>query len=236
MKVMATQSSSPAALDQIEREVELLTTIESPYVVKVESTVATIGDPPYGAAWLEEYLDGHDLSWHLHEPWNFPATVRLGHQIALGLGPAHAVNVVHCDLSPNNIRVLPSVDYKVMDFGLARHTLDAGVPVAGHGGTQQFFSPEHQHGYSGAPMPASDVFCVGIIMYMALTGEPPIPYTGDDDDYGARLYHAKMVDIGIKRPDLKSDQQAVIRRCLHPQSARRYLNAQRLADALGELR
>jgi serine/threonine-protein kinase len=128
------------------------------------------------------------------------------------------------------------VHYKVMDFGLARHISSDGTPVDSHWGTWGFMSPEHIKPYSGAPTPVSDVFCVGALMYTALTGgEAPIPYTGGDEEYSARLHHAEMVDIGVKRPDLDADRQAVIRRCLHPQPARRYLNAQRLADALAEL-
>ena len=85
-------------------------------------------------------------------------------------------------------------------------------------------------------MPASDVFGVGILMYAALTGELPIPYNGDDPDYVRRLGRVEITDIGIKRPDLTDQQLAVVRRMMHPQPARRFLNGQRLADALEPLR
>jgi serine/threonine-protein kinase len=119
-----------------------------------------------------------------------------------------------------------------MDFGFARHTLRTGLTVAGQPGTPGFLSPEHLNAYSGVPMPASDVFGVGTLMYVALTGELPIPYTGDDADYVSRLRKVAIIDIAIKRPDLTTDEQALVRRTLHPQPARRFLNGGKLADAM----
>src|SRR2546429_3551059 len=123
-----------------------------------------------------------------------------------------------------------------MDFGFARHTLRTGLTVAGQPGTPGFLSPEHLNAYSGVPMPASDVFGVGILMYTAMTGELPIPYNGDDADYLRRLGKVEITDIGMKRADLTQPQMAAMRRMLHPQPARRFLNGRRLADALEPLR
>lgn len=238
MKVVALRSSAPTTLKRAEREVELLKSLASPHVVRVESDLITIGAPVRGAAWLEEFLDGGDLTAHLGPQWGWTDAADLGYQVADGLAAAHAAGVIHRDLSPNNVRRLSTGTYKVMDFGFARHTLRTGITVAGAGqpGTPGFLSPEHLNAYSGVPMPASDVFGVGILMYAALTGELPIPYNGDDADYVRRLGRVEIADIGTKRPDLKPDQLAVVRRMLHPQPARRFLNGRKLADALESLR
>jgi serine/threonine-protein kinase len=84
-------------------------------------------------------------------------------------------------------------------------------------------------------MPASDVFVVGVLMYAALTNELPIPWTGDEADYLSRLSRVEMVDIGVKRTDLQADQLAAIRRMLHPQPARRFVNGRKLAESLETL-
>jgi serine/threonine-protein kinase len=148
----------------------------------------------------------------------------------------HAVGVVHRDLSSNNVRRLSNGTYKVLDFGFARHTLLSGITVAGQPGTPGFLSPEHLNSYSGGPMPASDVFGVGILMYLSLTGVLPIPYTGDDDDYVRRVI---AVDIPRRlsdvRPDLSDTHRGIVERCLHPQPARRFRSAERLAAALEAL-
>jgi hypothetical protein len=80
------------------------------------------------------------------------------------------------------------------------------------------------------------VFGVGILMYAALTGELPISYNGDDADYVRRLAKVEITDISAKRPDLKPEQVAIMRRMLHRQPARRFLNGRKLADALEPLR
>jgi eukaryotic-like serine/threonine-protein kinase len=236
MKVIAIKSSSPTTLTRAEREVELLKSLRSSHVVKVESDLITIGAPVHGAAWLEEFLDGDDLAAHIGPQWAWADAAAMGFEVADGLAAAHEAGVIHRDLSSNNVRCLSTGTYKVMDFGFARYTLRTGLTVAGQPGTPGFLSPEHLNAYSGVPMPASDVFGVGILMYAALTGGLPIPHTGDDADYVNRLSKTQIIDISVKRPDLKNDQQAAVRRMLHPQPARRYINGRKLADALEPLR
>ena len=236
MKVIAVRSSSPTALTRAEREVELLKSLGSPHVVAVKSDLVRLGSPVEGAAWLEEHLDGDDLTAHLGPEWTWVLAAELGFQVADGLAAGHAAGVIHRDLSPNNVRRLSNGTYKVMDFGFARHTLRTGVTVAGQPGTPGYLSPEHLNAYSGVPVPASDVFGVGILMYEVLTGENPIPFTGDEADYVQRLTKVEITDIGNKRPDLTSDQQVVVRRMLHPQPARRYQTGRLLAEALDPLR
>ena len=233
LKVVPLDGAPPDALRRAEREVELLATLDSPHVVKVASPLVELGEPVHGAAWLEEHLDGDDLGALLFQRrWSWPETATMGLHVARGIGAGHAVKVVHRDLSATNVRRLSTGTFKVMDFGFARHTLRSGLTVAGQPGTPGYASPEHLHSYSGAPTAASDVFSVGILMFAALTAQLPIPHKGDDADYARRLLEVRAPDIQTLRPDLTADQLSLVRRCLHPQPARRYLNGERLATAL----
>lgn len=236
MKIITVRSSSPTVLTRAEREVALLKSLRSPNVVRVVSDLAEIGDGPDGAAWLEEFLDGVDLATILGTPWPWRDAVDMGHQVALGLAAGHERGVIHRDLSANNIRRLTDGTYKVMDFGYARFTLQSGVTMLGQPGTLGYLSPEHLNSYSGSPIPASDVFGVGVLMYQALTAKVPIPYLNDDADYARRLGKAEMIDISSERPDLQPEQVAVMRRMLHPQPARRFRSGKLLADALAGLK
>lgn len=236
MKVIVLRSSSPTTLTRAEREVALLKSLSNANVVRVISDLAKIGPGPDGAAWLEEHLDGDDLTAILGTQWPWQDAVDMGHQVALGLAAGHERGVIHRDLSPNNIRRLSNGTYKVMDFGYARFTLQSGVTVLGQPGTPNYLSPEHLNAYSGSPMPASDVFGVGVLMYQALTAKVPIQYLGDEVDYARRLGRAEMVDIGFERPDLEPEQVAAMRRMLHPQPARRFRSGKLLADALAGLK
>lgn len=233
MKVISIAASSPDVLRRAEREVDLLRSIGSANVVRVESGLVELDEPVRGAAWLEEYLDGEDLTATLlNGKWTWSETEAMGAQVANGLAAGHRLEVVHRDLSSNNVRKLSDGSYKVLDFGFARHTLRSGLTVAGQPGTPGFCSPEHLNSYSGAPMPASDVFCVGILMYAALSGVMPIPYTGDDSDYISRLSRVAVQDLAELRSDLRPEHLAIVRRCMHPQPARRYRDGKSLAEAL----
>lgn len=236
LKVIALTPSTPEALRRAEREVDLLSKLRSRHVVKVVSPLRELGDPPFAAAWLEEFLDGDDLAPYIGPPWSWGDTREMGFQVASGLAAGHEVGVVHRDLSANNVRRLGSGDYKVLDFGFARHTLRSGLTVAGQPGTPGFLSPEHLRSYSGGPMPSSDVFGVGALMFATLTGDVPFPWRGDEDDYIRRLSRGVAAGrLATLRPDLNSSQVAIVDRCLHMQPARRFVDGGQLRDAIGEL-
>lgn len=233
LKVVAIGSTSDDTLKRAAREVELLAGIDSPNVVKVKSGLVTIGDPVRGAAWLEEYLDGEDLGPLLGaRQWSWDEARQMGIQVSNGLAEGHARKVIHRDLSANNVRRLSDGTYKVLDFGFARHTLRSQVTFNGQPGTPGFLSPEHLNSYSGGPATMSDVFQVGNLMYCALTRKLPYPYTGDDADYITRLRAGAMTALSVERPDLTPEQLEVVNRALHPQPARRFINAASLRDAL----
>ncbi|MEJ7893349.1 MAG: serine/threonine-protein kinase [Solirubrobacteraceae bacterium] len=231
LKVIST-GSLPDSLRRAQREVELLQRVQHPNVVRVASSLIELGEGRDGAAWLEEYLQGEDLGDLITEQWSWPSTKAMGLDVARGLSALHEVKVVHRDLSANNIRRLASGSHVVMDPGYARHADRSELTVGGQPGTAGFLSPEHIQGYSGAPTPASDVFCVGILMFLALTRALPVPYTGDAGDYVARLARVEIESITQYRTDLPADAREIVSRCLHPQPARRYRNGGHLARAL----
>lgn len=235
MKVIAIDSGAPDALRRAQREVELLQRVDDPHVVKVASGLAEIGDPIRGAAWLEQYLEGEDLAALVGSEWAWDDVATMALDVARGLGALHAVKVVHRDLSSNNVRRLASGQYVLMDPGFARHTLLSDLTVGGQPGTPGFLSPEHLLAYSGVPTPSSDVFCVGILMFLTLTGHLPIPFTGDAADYISRLARVEALNLESFRSDLPDDVIRLVGRCMHPQPARRFRNGQRLAEALEAL-
>jgi serine/threonine protein kinase len=229
LKVIAVDSATPDALKRARREVELLGKIDDANVVKVASDLVELGDPVRGAAWLEQYLDGQDLIELVGNPWTWDETYEMARDVASGLAALHAVNVVHRDLSANNIRRTSDGRYVVMDPGFARHTLRSGLTVGGQPGTAGFLSPEHLNMYSGVPNAASDSFCVGILMFLALTGHLPIEVS---DGYLERLSRAETTGIRSLRTDLPDRVVELLQRCLHPQSARRPLDGTQLLEAV----
>jgi len=234
LKVVAIGGTSDDTLKRATREVELLASIDSPNVVRVESNLVTLGDPVHGAAWIEEYLDGDDLGPLLgSRQWTWSEARAMGIDVANGLAAGHERKVIHRDLSANNVRRLSDGSYKVLDFGFARHTLLSQVTFAGQPGTFGYLSPEHLNSHSGGPVQMSDVFQVGNLMYNALTGQLPYPWRGDQQDYADRLRSGAMVPIADLRRDLTPTQAGIVAKALHAQPARRFINAAALRDALG---
>jgi eukaryotic-like serine/threonine-protein kinase len=97
-------------------------------------------------------------------------------QILELLVAAHARNIVHLDLKPENVFVTRAGKIKVLDFGTARWlAVNAGAQAAGSGvtmGTPSFMPPEQARGRWDEVDGASDVWALGATMFAALSGRP----------------------------------------------------------------
>ena len=96
---------------------------------------------------------------------------QIGSQISSALSVAHKHEIIHRDIKPQNIMVLPDGNIKVMDFGIARAknshlTQDNNVL-----GTAHYVSPEQTRGQDLGP--TSDIYSLGVVMYECATGRVP---------------------------------------------------------------
>jgi len=217
-------------IERARREVEVLSTVETEFVVRVLSEAVEIGDRPEAVCWVEEMLDGDDLGDLLSTfPWTPDQVWSLITDTATGLAACHELDVVHRDLSPGNVRRRASGRFALMDPGFARHLSKAALTGVYQPGTYGYMTPEHVPG--GQPTPASDVFGVGILAFQALTGVLPVSFNGDDARYYELLRSGQAPSVNSLRPGLPSELAAVVDRCLQRQPARRYLEAvELLAD------
>lgn len=221
-------------LERAHREVELLAAVDSIAVVKVLTDAVEIGDSPDAVCWVEERLEGDDLDHHLTSPWDESDVWTLAEDLAIALEACHEQEVVHRDLSPRNIRCLPTGRYVVMDPGLARHLARAALTGFMQPGSFGWMSPEHVPG--GRAIPASDIFSVGVLLYCALTTELPIPYAHDDPDYYRRLAHDQAPSVRAARADISDELVRLVDRCLSRQAARRFLDGDELLEAVRSMR
>ncbi|HET7567312.1 MAG TPA: serine/threonine-protein kinase, partial [Gaiellaceae bacterium] len=135
------------------------------------------GDRPY---MVLEHLPGGTLEERLTpgEPLPPADAEAVTTGIAAGLAHAHARGVVHRDLKPANVLFDEEGRPKLADFGIARraaaeHTLtEAGTVI----GTASYLSPEQAAGEPAGP--ASDVYSLGVIAFLLLTGR--LPFVSDD--------------------------------------------------------
>jgi eukaryotic-like serine/threonine-protein kinase len=121
-----------------------------------------------------EYLEGRTLAAILNDEGllSWPEAVRIVRDVAEALHYAHGRGVVHRDVKPANIMVLPAGDVKIMDFGLAKHEMGHELTASGQLiGTPLFMAPEQ---VAGKPVDGrTDIFSLGSVLYTVLTGKRP---------------------------------------------------------------
>jgi len=170
-----------ATLDRFVREARTVNLIRHPNVVDIFG----YGQLPDGRHYLTmEHLEGETLAERLRR---FRFARSEVHEILIQLSDvldaAHAVGVLHLDLKPDNVFLVPvrgaRMLVKVLDFGLALEMDDRTArrkPKGGFSGTPEYASPE-QAKASPAIGPPSDVYSMGCIAFEMLVGQRP--FVGD---------------------------------------------------------
>ncbi|MEO8959760.1 MAG: serine/threonine-protein kinase [Rudaea sp.] len=152
--------------------------------------------------------------------------------VAEAVDYAHRLGVLHLDLKPANVLIDDAGVPHVADFGLARR-FDQGLATDNYevSGTPSYMAPEQCVAGSQRITPATDIWGLGAIGYELVTGHPP--YLGNSPHATIKL----VVDgeLGSPRkhaPQLPRDLEAIIRKCMDKDVARRYSTARELADDL----
>lgn len=165
-------------------------------------TVHAIGQSD-GLHYLEmEFVPGRSLQKVVNEQTLTPiraCTVAQG--IATGLAVAHRHGIVHRDLKPDNVLLTHTGIPKLGDFGLAKRLHGNAALQVGEGiaGTPHFMAPELFQGHEATP--ASDVYALGVSMFVMLTGD--VPFHGENiHSLTNAIQHDPWPNIRELRPDL----------------------------------
>lgn len=178
------------------------------------------------------FIDGQTLAqWMTDHPAPGLDAVRdIVAQIARGLQALHRKEMLHQDLRPENVMIDRDGTVTVIDFGsvhvagLVEGTAHARPQAIA--GTLQYTAPEYFVGAGGSPQ--SDLYALAAIAYQMLTGRLPYGLQVTRLRTPAELQRLRMVPVRDFRPDLPPWLDAVLRKALHPQAARRQ-------EALSEL-
>jgi serine/threonine-protein kinase len=179
-----------------------------------------------------EYVEGRDLKSVIRSDGPFPIAraLNIAAQICAGVGAAHRLGVVHCDVKPQNVILTSEGQAKVTDFGIAR-AFSTAAPVGyteSVWGTPHYFSPEQAEG--SQPTPASDVYSIGIILFEMLTGR--LPFEGDNQQQLA-MAHLRDAPPPVTQfnPQVPLLLEQIVAQALAKEPARRY----RTADQMGRI-
>ena len=123
------------------------------------------------------FIPGRSLAQEVADgPLAFPRTAEVVRQLAEALAYAHARGVVHRDVKPANVLLDEQGRLHLADFGLAHRTDEGAEALTREGavlGTPAYMAPEQAAGQHGEPLPASDQYSLGAVLYELLTGEAP---------------------------------------------------------------
>jgi eukaryotic-like serine/threonine-protein kinase len=137
-----------------------------------------------GAPYLVmELLEGRTLQQVIttHESLGLLEKVEIMYQVAEGLQHAHAKDVIHRDIKPGNVMVLPQGTAKILDFGIARLMKAEVTRRTRRGdiaGTLSYMAPEQLQPEPGDADRLTDIWAYGVIYYELLTGTQPF-YAND---------------------------------------------------------
>ncbi|MGM1065569.1 protein kinase domain-containing protein [Saccharothrix sp. Mg75] len=165
---------APGAVERIVREGRVAARLRHPHAITVHDVVEHGGKP----CLVMEYLPARTLAELVDERGPLPEELvaGVGWQVASALAAAHAVGIVHRDVTTFNVLLTDDGTAKIVDFGVARAigegtVTDARLVV----GTPAFLAPEVAAGEEAVF--ASDVYSLGATLYAALEGHPPVGTT-----------------------------------------------------------
>jgi serine/threonine protein kinase len=157
-------------LARLRRELEALSALRHPSLVRVHDVIRWEGDPTI----VMDYVPGVDLKERVVRggPLPFDEAERVARAMLDVLATAHAAGIVHRDVKPQNIRLDDQGHVFLLDFGSARlcaasHLTATGTTV----GTPEYMAPEL---FAGSVYdPRVDVYGVGATIFECVTGRPP---------------------------------------------------------------
>ncbi len=150
-------------------------------------------------------------------------------QVCMGLDAAHAQNIVHRDVKPQNIIISTDGKVKVTDFGIAR-AASSNTISSNAMGSVHYSSPEQVRG--GYADSKSDIYSIGITMYEMITGR--VPFDGDTTVAIAIKHLQDEMEAPSKfTPDMPRSLEQIIYKCTQKSPDRRYAS---MAGVINDLK
>jgi serine/threonine protein kinase len=226
--------SSAAVERRLEFEARVLAALEHPGIVPIHDTGRLADGRLF---YVMKRVRGRTLQDHLRDLPDLTERLRVFERICEPVAFAHACGIIHRDLKPDNVMVGSFGEVMVMDWGVAKHLnagpmprgirdeleADGGTHAGTLIGTRGFMPPEQACGEAGAVDCRADVYSLGAILFLLLTGTPP---AAEGDPARSIGWHH----------ELPKPLRAICTRALSADPAQRYQSVTDLAADVGRYR
>ncbi len=195
-------------------------------------TIHDFGETPEGDLFIVmAFCPGENLRLRLERgPLALKPAVDIAQQVAQGLAKAHSMGIVHRDVKPANIMLLPDGVVKIVDFGLAKLPHDVGLTnTGGVVGTVPYMSPEQLRG--DALDGRTDIWSWGVTFYEMLAGDRPFESKTEATIMRA-IMDLEPPSLRVRRPDLPAGIDQIVSQSLRKRREERPANAGELVEAL----
>jgi serine/threonine-protein kinase len=225
VKVMHREmSEQPDQLERFRQEARAVAKLTNPNVVSVIDAGEDGGHPYI----VFEYVKGETLKQRIARVGALDTQEALAYaiEIAHGLSVAHARQMVHRDIKPQNVLIDEEGRAKLTDFGISRQLEQDGMTATGRVlGTTDYVAPEQAMGRGVDPR--SDIYSLGVVLYEMLVGQVPFHA---DSQVGVAMKHVNedLPDVQRRRPEVSAAAALVVERSTAKNPDERY-------QAIGEM-
>lgn len=232
-------AKDPVVLERFRREAVALARLTHPNIVPVYDCVEDNGT----LVVVMRYINGKSLRDILDErkeqsrdgrgTLTVHTTVHIGRSIAAALDKAHREGIVHRDIKPGNILMLPNGEVLLTDFGIAKSVSSQSEDDLTSDnimmGTAKYLSPEQVQGkhLDGR----ADIYALGLVLYECLAGKVPFQGKNDQETAVLRLQRDPTPLNGLC-PDVPSTVISVIHRMMRRKPDNRFRTGEDVARAL----
>ena len=237
-------TSDPERRRRFVQEAQAASGLNHPNIITIHDILADADGSDY---MVMEFIQGKTLGEVIPPDGLGPArSLQYATQIADALAAAHAAGIVHRDLKPGNVMVTESGRVKVLDFGLAKVTVETSLteatqtiasgPVTMEGsilGTVAYMSPEQAQGKRVDAR--SDIFSFGALLYEMVTGHKA--FTGDSAlTTLTAILRDEVKPVADFAAGVPPELEEVIGRSLRKEPAQRWQSMQEIHGVLLALR
>lgn len=234
----AQYAHSKTAIARFQNEAAVVGRFGHPNIVEVYD----LGELEDGTPYLVmERLQGETVTERLarERPMPIPVAVDIAAQVLSALVVTHAEGILHRDLKPDNLSIVPGgrgpLTVKVLDFGVAEAVVSVpGTVAPGNvAGTPAFMAPEQAQGVPDLDGRA-DIYSVGMILYVMLTGQLPFK-AHTPATLLAEMQRVKMIRPRMFRPEVPTALDAATMRAVALKREERFPDAVSMLDALEQV-